>query len=111
MLDRALVDCIRYAGLAVPSLPDGAILGCIHTGRHAGKWVWLLIWGPHSVRAAVCMVPLGRAAARPDWTLDHADLLRMHPLLHQIAMHPTLMAWNRLKAEAEPSLSEAGGVE
>eukprot|EP00961_Rhodomonas_salina_P139777 1881029-Rhodomonas_salina.1 len=94
MLDRALVDCIRYAWQAVQGSPDGAILGCIHTGWHAGKWVWLQIRGPSSVLEAVGMVPLGRAAARPDWTLDHADLLLMHPLLHLVAMHPTLMAWN-----------------
>eukprot|EP00961_Rhodomonas_salina_P048937 656843-Rhodomonas_salina.2 len=63
-LERALVDCIRYSGLAVPGSPECAILGCINTGWHEGKWVWLPIQGSSSVRAAVCMVPPGPSAGR-----------------------------------------------
>eukprot|EP00961_Rhodomonas_salina_P290438 3924346-Rhodomonas_salina.2 len=52
-----------------------------------------------------------QAAARPDWTLDHADLLRTHPLSHRVTMHPTLLAWNLLKAETEARLPAEDGAE
>eukprot|EP00961_Rhodomonas_salina_P201621 2719812-Rhodomonas_salina.1 len=76
------VDCVWHASRAVSGSPQGAILGCIHDGRHTGKWVWVPVRGSRSIRTAVGVVSLGRAAARPEWTLDHAALLRTHPLTH-----------------------------
>eukprot|EP00961_Rhodomonas_salina_P031914 429987-Rhodomonas_salina.2 len=106
---RVRVDCVRHACRSVSGSPEGAILGCIHDDRHTGKWMWVPICGSRSIQTAVGVVPLGSAASRPDWTLDHTDLLRTHPLSHRVTMHPTLTEWNRLKAEAEvPSPVDVG---
>eukprot|EP00961_Rhodomonas_salina_P150859 2031543-Rhodomonas_salina.1 len=38
---RVRVDCVWHASRAVSGSQEGAILGCVHDGRHMGKWVWV----------------------------------------------------------------------